>query len=149
MSETVRFERSHDILIHAPAGDILDYVSNPNSWPEWIAASQHIESPDRPLDVGETFREHWYTRRGEVILDWKVTERRHPTLWVAKADTGFIGKIIARYDVDETEDGCHYTRTIINPARPKMPTEQMIRAHDDEAEVSLRNIKNNVEKRRS
>lgn len=44
MSQSMRFERSHEIVIDAPAGDILDYVSNPNSWPEWIAASHHIDS---------------------------------------------------------------------------------------------------------
>lgn len=49
MSPSVRFERSHEIVIDAPAGDILDYVSNPNIWPEWIAASHHIDSPPRPL----------------------------------------------------------------------------------------------------
>ena len=74
MSDTIRFERSHDILIDAPAGDVLDYVSNPNSWPEWIAASHHIDSPDRPLDVGDTFQERWHTRTGEVLLDWVVAD---------------------------------------------------------------------------
>ena len=48
----VRFERSHDILINAEAGDILDYVSNPNTWPEWIAASHRIDCPDRPAIHG-------------------------------------------------------------------------------------------------
>src|ERR1017187_8952550 len=42
MSQSVCFERSHEIVIDAPAGDILDYVSNPNSWPEWIAASHRL-----------------------------------------------------------------------------------------------------------
>ena len=49
MSKTVSFERSHSILIDATPEKILDYVTNPNSWPEWIAASHHIESVDRPL----------------------------------------------------------------------------------------------------
>jgi hypothetical protein len=47
MRPSVRFERSHEIVIDAPAGDILDYVSNPNSWPEWIAASHHIDGTIR------------------------------------------------------------------------------------------------------
>ena len=83
------------------------------------------------------------------MLDWVVTDRQHPHLWVAETNTTFIGKIVARYDVEEMEGGCRYTRTIINPARPKPPTEEMIRRIDEEATVSLRNIKTNVEKRRA
>ena len=66
-----RFECSHEILIAASAGDILDYVSNPNSWPEWIAASHHIDSPDRPLVAGDTEEAKGENRRIEL----KLTER--------------------------------------------------------------------------
>lgn len=148
MSETVRFERAHDIVIDAPAGDILDYVSNPNSWPEWIAASHHIESPDRPLQEGETFFEKWHTRTGEVRLDWVVTDRNHPDRWTAETDTNFIGKIVVRYDIEAVEGGNRFTRTVTNPVRPKPPTEDMVRRIDEEAALSLANIKTNVEGRR-
>jgi hypothetical protein len=30
---TVAFERSHDIVIAAPAKAVFDYVTNPQSWP--------------------------------------------------------------------------------------------------------------------
>ena len=122
MSTSVRFERSHEIVIDAPAGDILDYVSNPNSWPEWIAASHHIDSPPRPLAAGERFRERWHTRTGEVLLDWLVTECDHPRLWVAETRTEFIGAIIVRYEVEPAAPGCRYRRTLINPARPPCRT---------------------------
>jgi hypothetical protein len=148
MSENVRFERSHEIAIDAPAGDVLNYVSNPNSWPEWIAASHHIDSPARPLEAGEKFRERWRTRTGEALLDWLVTQRVHPRLWVAETHADFIGRIIVRYEVEAAAGGCCYRRTLINPARPKAPTEDMIRRIDEEAAVSLRNIKNAVESRR-
>jgi len=148
MSDTVRFERFHDIVIDAPAGDILDYVSNPNTWPEWIAASHDIESPDKPLQVGDTFHERWHTRTGEVQLDWIVTERNHPLSWTAETDTSFIGKIVVRYDIEPVESGNRFTRTVINPSRPKPPTEDMVRRIDEEGALSLRNIKANVESRR-
>jgi hypothetical protein len=92
MSQSVCFERSHEIVIDAPAGDILDYVSNPNSWPEWIAASHRIDSPPRPLAAGERFRERWHTRTGEVLLDWLVTERDHPRLFAADVVNDAVGK---------------------------------------------------------
>ncbi|MBK5102948.1 MAG: SRPBCC family protein [Burkholderiales bacterium] len=148
MSQGVRFERSHEIAIDAPAGDILDYVSNPNSWPEWIAASHHIDSPPRPLAAGERFSERWHTRTGEVLLEWLVTERDHPRLWVAQTRTDFIGTIIVRYEVETAAGGSRYRRTLINPARPKAPTADMIRRIDEEAAVSLQNIKRAVEARR-
>ena len=148
MSRTVRFERSHEIVIDAPAGDILDYVSNPNSWPEWIAASHQIDSPPRPLAAGERFSERWHTRTGEVLLEWLVTEREHPRLWVAETRTDFIGTIIVRYEVEPAAGGCRDRRMVINPARPKAPTEDMIRRVDEEAAVSLQNIKRAVEARR-
>ena len=148
MTQSVRFERSHEIVIDAPAGDILDYVSNPNSWPEWIAASHHIDSPPRPLAAGERFRERWHTRTGEVLLDWLVTERDHPRLWVAETRTEFIGAIVVRYEVEPAAGGCRYRRTLTNPTRPKAPTEDMIRRIDAEAAASLENIKRAVEARR-
>ena len=145
MNAAVRFERSHDILIDAAPGDILDYVSNPNSWPEWIAASHEIISPDRPLQAGDRFQERWHTRTGEVLLDWLVTLRDHPRLWEAQTHTDFIGTIIVRYEVEEAAGGCRYRRTLINPARPRAPTEDMMRRIDEEAALSLRNIRNAVE----
>jgi len=42
MTETHEFERSHEIFIDAAPGVVLDYVSHPNSWPEWIYASHYI-----------------------------------------------------------------------------------------------------------
>lgn len=147
MGLAVRFERSHEIMIDAPAGAILDYVSNPNSWPEWIAASHHIDSPPRPLAAGERFSERWHTRTGEVLLEWLVTERDHPRLWVAETHTDFIGTIIVRYEIEPAAGGCRYRRTVINPARPKAPTEDMIRRIDEEAAASLQNIKRAVEAR--
>ena len=62
----VSFQRSHDIMIDAPPAAVYDYVCNPNSWPEWLAASHHIDGEDRPLLQGETFREQWHIKRGEV-----------------------------------------------------------------------------------
>jgi uncharacterized protein YndB with AHSA1/START domain len=52
----VSFQRSHDITIETPPSAVYDYVCNPNSWPEWLAASHHIDGEDRPLLRGETFR---------------------------------------------------------------------------------------------
>jgi uncharacterized protein YndB with AHSA1/START domain len=55
-TETFAFERSHNIVIDAPAKAVFDYVTNPQSWPEWLAASHHIDSerlnPDRPPVAG-------------------------------------------------------------------------------------------------
>ena len=115
---TVAFERSHSILIDATPAQVLDYVANPNSWPEWIAASHLIEADDRPLVRGDTFREEWATRTGKVELNWRVTDNAPGRYWVAEADTAFIGRIVARYDVEVVDGKTKYTRTIRNPARP-------------------------------
>ena len=147
MIGTVRFERSHHIEIAAPPGDVLDYVSNPTSWPEWMPASHEIHSPDRPLRAGERFDERWATSRGEVRLDWLVTAREDSRVWEARADTDFLGPIVARYTVEATPGGSRYTRTIVNPARPKPPTPEMVQRVDDEAAVCLANIKAAVERR--
>lgn len=148
MSQNVRFERSHDILIDAAPAAVLDYVSNPKSWPEWIAASHHIDSPDRPLLKDERFREQWATRTGEVTLDWLVTERVDGKIWEARTHAGFIGDIVVRYEVEAVGAGCRYRRVVVNPARPKAPTEDMIRRIDEEAAMALANIKREVEARR-
>lgn len=147
MSEPLRFERFHEIVIDAAPGDILDYVSNPRSWPKWILSSHEIDSPDRPLQAGETFHERWATRKGETTLDWVVTERDHPWLWEAKTSTPFTGPIIVRYEIERAEGGHLYRRRLINPDRPKLPTAEMVDRIDEEARQSLERIKANVEGR--
>ncbi|MZR31949.1 SRPBCC family protein [Sneathiella litorea] len=147
MVETHSFKRSHSILISAPAGNVLDYVCNPNSWPEWLAASHKIDSPDRPLRKDDTFVEEWHTRSGPAQLNWVVTECEPPHLWVGETQTDFIGTIIVRYDVKEEGDQVRFTRTMINPARPKPPTQDQINRLNKEADIALANIKKNVEAR--
>lgn len=136
MSTTVAFERSHDILIDAPPAAVFDYVTNPKSWPEWLAASHHIDSADRSLRAGETFHEKWHTSKGEVRLDWIVETR-----------TDFIGPIVIRYTCAPEAGGTRYRRTVTNPARPKPPTPEMIARIDEEARIGLGNIKAIVERR--
>lgn len=148
MSPTTAFERSHDIVIDAPPAEVFDYVTNPHSWPEWIAASHELEGPDRPLVAGETFREQWKTRE-MVTLDWVVLECDRPRRWVARTATPFTGPIVAQYTFAPAGDGTRYTRTILNPARPKPVTPEMLARIDAEAATALANIKANVEKRRT
>lgn len=148
--ETVRFERferSHDVVVEATPDEVLDYVSNPRTWPEWMPATHHIDCPDRPLQAGERFTERWGTSRGEVQLDWSVTEREDGRRWVAEADTTFLGRIVARYTTEAVAGGTRYTRTIINPARPKAPSAEVVARVDAEAATCLANIKAAVERR--
>jgi hypothetical protein len=145
MSETVEFKRSHSILISASAKSVLDYVSNPNSWPEWIASSHEIYSPDRPLEKGDRFVEKWSTRSGPAELKWVVTECESPHLWIGETHTDFTGTIIVRYDVEPDGAQVRFTRSLHNPARAKYPTDEMIARIDEEAVISLENIKKNVE----
>lgn len=149
MIATISFERSHSITVAAPPRAVFDYVSNPHSWPEWIAASHQLECPDRPLVSGETFREQWGTRRGEVTLDWVVRACDSPRLWIAETATPFTGPIVVEYLCEAVEGGTRYTRLVRNPARPKAPTEEMIARIDAEARAGLANIKANVERRLS
>ena len=146
MNDTIHFERSHDILIDAPPQAVFDYVTNPHSWPEWIAASHELEGPDRPLKQGETFREQWKTRE-MVTLDWVVLECEPPRVWVARTGTAFTGPIVVRYPCVPEAGGTRYTRTVTNPARPKPVTPPMLERIDAEAATALGNIKANVERR--
>jgi len=147
MADTTHFEHSHDIVISASPAEILDYVSNPQTWCEWMPATHAIDSENRALRQGEEFFEKWHTRQGEVSLDWRVTEHIDGSSWVAQTHTDFTGPVIARYTVEEIPDGTRYTRTIINPERPKAPTDAMITRMNDEAVVCLDNIKSAVERR--
>ena len=100
MTETYEFERSHEIFIDAAPGVVLDYVSHPNSWPEWIYASHYIYSEDRPLKLGDTFRKLWHTKSGEAELNWTSTEFQEARFRIGETYTPFTGKIIVRYDVE-------------------------------------------------
>src|SRR4051812_6398516 len=91
------FVRKNDILINAPPEAVFDYVCNPHSWPEWLAASHKIDGPNEPLGLGRNFREEWQIRRGVIELRWTVIESDRPRAWSCKADTDFIGPIVIRY----------------------------------------------------
>jgi uncharacterized protein YndB with AHSA1/START domain len=146
-TETFAFERSHNIVIDAPAKAVFDYVTNPQSWPEWLAASHHIDSENRPLDTGEVFHEKWHIRAGEVSLSWIVRACVSPKLWIVQAETDFIGPIVIQYTCEEEDGRTTFTRMVRNPARPKPPTDDQLARIDDEAAIGLKNIKTNVEKR--
>ncbi|MGY8635388.1 SRPBCC family protein [Bradyrhizobium sp. 14AA] len=145
----ISFDRSHDIRIEAPPEAVFDYVCNPNSWPEWLAASHRIESENRALEAGETFREQWRIRRGEVVLNWRVAESDRPHVWTVQADTDFIGPIVIRYTFEREGDVTKYTRHLSNPRRPVAPSDDQIQRMDEEAAIALANIKRQVEQRAS
>jgi hypothetical protein len=111
----VSFQRSHDILIDTLPSAVYDYVCNPNSWPEWLAASHHIDGENRPLGRGETFPEQWHIKRGEVRLAWTVTESDPPRAWTVEADTDFIGKIVVRYTFEATANGTKIYAHVTQP----------------------------------
>ena len=146
-ASTVAFERSHNIVIGTPATAVFDYVTNPQSWPEWLAASHHIDSENRPLDTGEVFHEKWHIRSGEVALNWIVRAAIRPKLWIVQADTDFIGPIVVQYTCEEHDGRTTFTRTLRNPARKKLPTDEQIANMDAEAKIGLENIKRFVEQR--
>jgi uncharacterized protein YndB with AHSA1/START domain len=139
------FVRKHDILIDAPPEAVFNYVCNPHSWPEWLAASHKIEGPEHALKLGEAFREEWQIRRGVIVLHWKVAESNRPTAWTCEADTDFIGPIVIRYTFEKEGGGTRYTRQLSNPKRPSEPTEDQLTRMDEEARVGLANIKRQVE----
>ena len=141
------FVRQHDVLIDAPPEAVFDYVCNPHSWPEWLAASHKIEGPDQPLTLGQTFREEWQIRRGMIVLHWTVTESDRPSGWTCKADTTFMGPIVIRYSFADEAGRTRYTRQLTNPDRPSEPTQDQIERMDDEARSALENIKKHVERR--
>ncbi len=127
----VPFTRSHDVVIEAPGEAVYDYVTNPHSWPEWLAA----------------FREFWSTRKGPVTLEWIVTESDRPKCWIGETGTDFTGPIVIRYDLAPEGGATRFTRTVSNPARPRPPTAEMIERMDAEAAQGLAAIKRVVEAR--
>jgi uncharacterized protein YndB with AHSA1/START domain len=145
MNPTLAFECSHDTVIAAPCEAVFDYVTNPQSWPKWIAASHKIESPNRPAETGEMFYETWNIRSGDVALNWMVRAAIRPKLWIAQADTDFLGPIVVQYTFEVSGTGTKFTRTLRNPARPKPPTPDQMARIDSEAAIALANIKRNVE----
>jgi uncharacterized protein YndB with AHSA1/START domain len=144
---SISFDRMHDILIDAPPEAVYNYVCNPNSWPEWLAASHRIDGANRALRAGETFREQWHIRRGEVVLDWKVIESDRPNAWTVQAETDFIGPIMIRYTFERVGDLTKYTRHLTNPRRPSAPSAEQVQRMDEEALIGLANFKRQVEQR--
>ena len=144
-ADTHPFERSHSIVIAAQPEAVFNYVTNPRTWPQWIASSHELVCDDRPMRYGDTFHEYWSTRSGPVELDWLVIACNQPRLWKGLTGTEFTGPIIVEYRCDDVPGGVKFTRTLRNPARPKPPTPDMIARIDAEAEAALAAIKRNVE----
>ncbi len=82
-----------------------------------------------------------------MSLNWIVRACVSPKLWIVQAETDFIGPIVVQYTCDDVHGGTRFTRTLRNPARRKLPTDEQIAAMDAEAAIGLGNIKANVEKR--
>jgi uncharacterized protein YndB with AHSA1/START domain len=139
------FWRSHSIVVAVPPAKVFDYVTNPKSWPHWIASSHEIDCEDRPMRFGDTFHEHWSTRTGKVDLDWLVIACDAPKTWIGLTNAPFIGPIVVQYDCEAADGGMKFTRTLRNPARPKPPSAEVIQRIDEEAALALANIKRNVE----
>lgn len=144
-ADTHPFERSHSIVIAAEPAAVFDYVTNPKTWPQWIASSHELTCDDRPMRYGDTFHEYWSTRSGPVELDWLVIACDTPRLWNGLTGTEFTGPIIVEYRCEAVDGGVKFTRTLRNPARPKPPTPDMVARIDAEAEAALAAIKRNVE----
>lgn len=147
MADTVPFMHRNEIVIAAPAQAIFDYVTNPKSWPEWLPSSHEIHCDNRPMALGDTFHEHWSTRTGPVSLDWIVLGCERPHFWFGLTQTTFIGPVVVQYNCETVDGGTKFTRTVINPQRPKAPTADQVQRLDAEARLGLSNIKVNVEKR--
>ena len=139
------FERSHSVVIAAPPSKVFDYVTNPKTWPQWIASSHEIDCEDRPMRFGDTFHEHWSTRTDKVELDWLVIVCDAPRVWIGLTHAPFIGPIVVQYDCEAVADGAKFTRTLRNPARPKPPSAEVLQRIDAEAALALANIRRNVE----
>jgi hypothetical protein len=117
----------------APPSAVNDYVCNPNSWPEWLAASHHIDGEDRPLGRGETFREQWHIKRGEVRLAWTVTESDPPTPGPSKPIPISSERSSCAIPSRRRPNGTKYTRTLRNPDRPSEPSPEQVARMDEEA----------------
>ena len=144
---TQPFQRSHSITIAADPTDVFDYVTNPKSWPEWLPSSHQIDCDDRPMRFGDVFHEHWSTRSAKVELDWLVITCEQPNIWIGLTHTDFMGPIVVQYICEKVDGGTRFIRTMRNPARPKLPTPDMITRMDEEAAAGLSNIKRIVESR--
>ena len=142
---TFPFARSHSIVIAAAPDAVFAYVTNPKSWPQWLASSHEIACEDRPMGFGDTFHEHWSTRSGPVALDWLVIACDRPHLWIGLTRMGATGPIVVQYDCAAVDGGTRFTRTVRNPARPKQATPDIVARFDTEATAGLDNIKMNVE----
>jgi uncharacterized protein YndB with AHSA1/START domain len=146
-ASTHPFERSHSIVVATTPEAVFDYVSNPKTWPQWIASSHDLVCEDRPMRFGDTFHEYWSTRSGPVELDWLVIACDAPRLWNGLTGTQFTGPIVVEYRCEPVAGGTRFTRTLRNPARPKPPTPEMTARIDAEAATALANIKRNLEAR--
>ena len=146
MAETHAFERSHSILCATKPEVVFDYVTNPKTWPQWIASSHDLVCENRPMRFGDRFHEYWSTRSGPVELDWLVIACDRPRVWIGLTQTEFTGPIVVQYTCEPVGAGARFTRTLRNPARPKPPTPDMISRIDAEAQAALENIRTNVER---
>lgn len=144
---TVSFRRQNDVLINAPAEALYDFLSNPNFRPLWREASRKVESADRSLRRGETFREEWHIRRGIVVLNWIVLDDERPNSWTIRADTDIVGPIVVRYCLEQEGDATRCIHHVTNPRRPSEPTPEQIQCIDQEIVTGLAALKRHIEDR--
>ena len=147
LSEQKRLDIIVSTEIEASCEKVFDYLCNPNSWPEWLAASERIESEDRVLEPGDTFYERYGGPQGGMDVHWTVLKCDRPRRWDISCHVDIAGPVVIRYDFEQKGTSCVFTRSVIMTDRPGPASKEEIAAFEHESNIALAAIKANMERR--
>lgn len=107
------------IQIPRPVEEVFNYVTAPQSWPQWHPSSIGVSgATDHSLEVGEQVVEEFIVAGRQGKATWTVKERVFPHRWVIDGlINGSRNGGVVTYQLTPRSGGTFFEREFVYPTR--------------------------------
>lgn len=107
------------IQIPRPVEEVFNYVTAPQSWPNWHPSSIGVSgATDHSLEVGEQVVEEFIVAGRQGKATWTVKERVFPCRWVIEGlINGSRNGGVVTYQLTPHQGGTFFEREFVYPTR--------------------------------
>lgn len=107
------------IQIPRPVEEVFNYVTAPQSWPQWHPSSIGVSgATDHSLEVGEQVVEEFIVAGRQGKATWTVKERVFPRRWVIDGlINGSRNGGVVTYRLTPRSGGTFFEREFVYPTR--------------------------------
>jgi carbon monoxide dehydrogenase subunit G len=139
-----------EIHIDAPAEDVYDILTDPDSLGEWVTVQDELEeAPSGNVETGDTLVQRMKVAGQKFRIKWHVDEADRPSrvVWTGKGPLGTKAKAI--YEIRTNGDGCTFSYVneydLPGGAAGRLAGRAIVGASGPEADRSLQRLKKLIE----